>query len=138
MLKLTDEMKDAIRNAIDEGRFCIVATADADGWANVSYRGSVAVYDDSSLSFWNRNRTETVKNVEKNPRATIFYRNRDRQAHWRFFGHARIADDPAEREHVMEVTDDRELAADPDRNGIGVIVTIERVIDERGNVILKA
>lgn len=124
--------------ALDERAFCIVGTADREGWANVSYRGSVAVYSGDTLSFWNRNRTLTVTNIEENPKVTIFYRNRQREANWRFFGHARIATDPDERQRVIEVTDDRELAADPDLKGIGVLVKVERVIDQAGRVVLQA
>jgi predicted pyridoxine 5'-phosphate oxidase superfamily flavin-nucleotide-binding protein len=131
-------MREAIRMALDERAFCIVGTADREGWANVSYRGSVAVYSGDTLSFWNRNRTLTVTNIEENPKVTIFYRNRQREANWRFFGHARIATDPDERQRVIEVTDDRELAADPDLKGIGVLVKVERVIDQAGRVVLQA
>ena len=138
MIEFTDDMRDAIGKAIDERAFCIVGTADAEGWANISYRGSVSVYSPDELSFWNRNRTETVKNIEENPRATIFYRNRERQANWRFFGEARIVTDPAEREKVMAVTDERELKADPELKGIGVIVKVLRVLDPAGNVIMSA
>lgn len=138
MIEFTDDMRDAIAKAIDERAFCIVGTADAEGWANISYRGSVSVYSPDELSFWNRNRTETVKNIEENPRATIFYRNRERQANWRFFGEARIVTDPAEREKVMAVTDERELKADPELKGIGVIVKVLRVLDPAGNVIMSA
>jgi general stress protein 26 len=138
VLTFTNEMREAIAKAIDERAFCIVGTADKEGWANVSYRGSVAVYSDDTLSFWNRNRTETVKNIEENPRATIFYRNRERQANWRFFGHARIVTDPQERERIMSITDEREMATDPERKGIGILVKVERVIDQQGNTILQA
>jgi general stress protein 26 len=136
MLSFTPEMREAIALALDERAYCIVGTADAEGWANVSYRGSVAVYSDDTLSFWNRNRTETVKNIEENPKATIFYRNRDRGANWRFFGEARIVTDKAERERIMEITDEREMAPDPERKGIGILVQVKRVIDREGQVIL--
>ena len=136
MIQLTDEMRDALATALDERAFCIVATADAEGWANASYRGSVSVYSDDELSFWNRNRTETVKNIEQNPKAMVFYRNRERKVNWRFFGDARIVTDEAERNRIMEITDDREMATDPDRKGIGVVVKVRRVLDPSGAVVM--
>lgn len=138
MIKITDDMRDAIAKALDERAYCLVATADGEGWPNVSYRGSVSVYSDTELSFWNRNRTETVKAIEDNPKATIFYRNRERQANWRFMGHARIVTDEEERKRVISVTDERELKTDPELKGIGVIVSVVKVIDNTGAVVMEA
>jgi general stress protein 26 len=138
VIEFAEEMRDALAKALDERAPCIVATADAQGWANPSYRGSVSVYSDDELSFWNRNRTETVKNIEQNPRATVFYRNRDRKVNWRFFGDARIVTNETERNRIMEITDPREMAADPDRKGIGVIVKVRRVLDPTGASVMES
>jgi predicted pyridoxine 5'-phosphate oxidase superfamily flavin-nucleotide-binding protein len=135
MVRLTAEMKDALANALTERAFCIVGTASAEGWPNVSYRGSVAVLDDQTLTFWNRSRKETVKNIEQNGRCVVFYRNRERQANWRFFGMARIANAGDERERVWQNTPELERNTDPEKQGIGVFVAVERILDGAGNVV---
>jgi general stress protein 26 len=135
MIKFTDEMRHAIANALDDRSVCIVATAGADGWPQVSYRGSVAVYSDDELSFWSRARKDTVSNIDENPKVQVFYRNSQQRIVWRFFGTARNVTDSEERDRIMELTDEREMNADPERKGIGTVVRIERIVDRAGEVI---
>lgn len=138
MIAFTDDMREALAAAIPDRTPCLVGTADAEGWPNISYRGSVAVFDDSTLSFWNRNRKDTVANIEVNPRVVIFYRNRDRRALWRFYGTASIVTDPAVRDAVMAITPQPELDADPERKGIAVLVSVERILNAAGEAIQQA
>src|SRR5690606_22393661 len=134
----TDEMRHAITNAIDERNFCLVVTASAEGWPTVSFRGSVAIYSDDELSFWNRTRRETVPNIDENPRVQVFYRNRATREVWRFIGMARNVTDTTERERIMEITDPREMAADPDRKGVGSILKVQKILDRTGEAIQEA
>ena len=138
MIEFTDEMRHAIRKAIDDRCVCLVVTASKDGWPQVSFRGSVGVFSDDELSFWSRNRKDTVPNIDENPKVQIFYRNSAERIVWRFFGQGRNVTDAAEREAVMAVTDQRELDADPELKGIGTIVKIERIVDRTGAVIQQA
>jgi general stress protein 26 len=138
MIEFTEEMRHAIKNALDERNVCLVVTAGADGWPQVAFRGSVGVYSDDELSFWSRSRKDTVPNIDENPKVQIFYRNAAERIAWRFFGLARNVTDEKEREAVMAVTDQRELDADPERKGIGTIVKIERIVDRASAVIQQA
>lgn len=138
MIKFTDEMREAIAHAIPDRTPCLVGTADAEGWPNIAYRGSVAVFDDSTLSIWNRARRDTVANIEANPRVVVFYRNRDRRALWRFFGTASVVEDPAIRDAVMANTPQVELDADPERKGIAVLVKVERILNGAGDILQQA
>jgi general stress protein 26 len=138
MIEFTDEMRHAIKNALDDRCYCIVATASGDGWPQISFRGSVAVYAGNQLSFWNRTRKDTVPNIEANPRVQVFYRNAATRTVWRFFGQGRNVNDDAERNRIMEITDSREMDADPERKGVGTIVTIERIVDRTGAIIQQA
>jgi len=138
MISFTDEMREALAQAIPDRTPCLVGTADVEGWPNISYRGSVAVYDGSTLSFWNRNRRDTVANIEANPKVVVFYRNRERRALWRFFGTASVVDDPAVRDAVMAITPQVELDADPERKGIAVLVRVERIVNGAGEVLQLA
>lgn len=138
MIEFTEEMRHAIKSALDDRCVCLVATSSKDGWPQISFRGSVAVYSDNQLSFWSRTRKDTVPNVDENPRVQIFYRNSQTRTVWRFYGLGRNVTDAGERDSIMAVTDQRELDADPERKGIGTIVTIERIVDRAGAVIQQA
>ncbi|MEX2238691.1 MAG: pyridoxamine 5'-phosphate oxidase family protein [Dehalococcoidia bacterium] len=133
MATLTQQMKEAITSVPTDKTPCLIGTVSADGWPNISYRGSVAVYSDDSLSFWNRQRKDTVANVEAHPQVVIFYTNRERMAQWRFLGRARVVDDPVERERILSITPQVELDADPELKGVGVIVELERILDYQNN-----
>jgi predicted pyridoxine 5'-phosphate oxidase superfamily flavin-nucleotide-binding protein len=129
---LTEEMVQLLGRAIEDRSFCLVGTVDSDGWPNIAYRGSVAVYDEHQLSFWSRARKETVANLEGNPRVVVFYHNRPERKIFRFYGTARHVEGE-ERERVIEVTPQPELDADPGLKGFGTIVRIERILDGQGN-----
>ena len=128
---LTPEMIDLLGRAIEDRSFCLVGTADVEGWPNIGYRGSVAVFDQHQLSFWNRSRTDTVSSIEQNPRVVIFYHNRPARQIFRFYGLARLVEGD-ERERVIAVTPQPELDADPDLKGIGIVVRLERILDGKG------
>lgn len=138
MIEFTDEMRHAIKNALDDRSVCIVASAGADGWPQVSYRGSVAIYSDDELSFWSRARKDTVANIDENPRVQVFYRNSQQRIVWRFFGVARNVSDDGERSRIMQITDEREMNADPERKGIGTIVKVQRIVDRAGETLQQA
>jgi predicted pyridoxine 5'-phosphate oxidase superfamily flavin-nucleotide-binding protein len=131
--RLTEAMKEALAKTIEERSFCLVGSASADGWPNVSYRGSVAVLDDHTITFWERTRRQTLRNLEENPRCVIFYRNRERQANWRFFGYARVASEGEERERAWANTPPLEQQTDPEKKGFGVFVTLDHILDGMGN-----
>ena len=60
MLKMTDEMRDLIDNAIANGTPCILATASKAGEPHMSFRGSVMVFDDTSLALWDRVKRQSL------------------------------------------------------------------------------
>ena len=54
MIKLTDQMRREIDPALAQGCPCVVATVSKDGVPNVGYKGSMMVFDDTSLAYWER------------------------------------------------------------------------------------
>jgi hypothetical protein len=50
MIKMTDEMRELIDNALANRMPCILATASKSGQPNTSYRGSMMVFDDAALA----------------------------------------------------------------------------------------
>ena len=105
----------------------VVATAN-DGRPDVALKGSLMVWDADHLAWWERGRAETEAAVRANPHVAVMVRNstRDRRT-LRFYGEARLVDDPALRERVWERVIQVEKDTDPEKNGIAVLVRIDRV-----------
>jgi len=105
----------------------VVATAN-DGRLDVALKGSLMVWDADHLAWWERGRAETEAAVRANPQVAVMVRNstRDRRT-LRFYGEARIVDDPALRERVWERVIQVEKDTDPEKNGVAVLVRIDRV-----------
>ena len=105
----------------------VVATAN-DGRPDVALKGSLMVWDADHLAWWERGRAETEAAVRANPEVAVMVRNstRDRRT-LRFYGEARIVDDPALRERVWERVIQVEKDTDPEKNGVAVLVRIDRV-----------
>ena len=80
----------------------LVATSH-DGQPDLALKGSLMVWDKDHLAWWERARRETLAGVMNNPKVAVFVRNptRDRRA-LRFYGTARVVDDPALREQIWE------------------------------------
>ena len=88
-------MRDLIDPALAKGTPCLVATASKDGSPNIGYKGSVMVFDDDSLAYWERTLQGTQHNVEENPNVMILFRDPATRAAWRFVGKATVHKDRA-------------------------------------------
>jgi uncharacterized protein len=128
MIQLTQQMRDLIDPALAKGTPCLVATASKDGTPNIGYKGSVMVFDDESLAYWERTLQGTLHNVEENPNVMILFRDPATRAAWRFLGKAKVHKDGPLREEVMRRTVQAELDRDPERKGVAVIVRVDKVL----------
>jgi len=126
-IALTDEMARALDNALADRSPCLVATASAAGMPDVSYRGSVMVFDAEHLAFWERTKGETLENIRENPHVCVLYRNAETRVGWRFYGGAQVLEDGDVRAQIMERVNQFELAQDPERTGYAVVVRVDRV-----------
>lgn len=136
-IEIPDEMAEQINTALEGGVPCLVATAGTDGSVDIAVRGSVCVLDKEHLAFWERSFGESLTNLRENPGVAIFYRNPATRATFRFYGKATLheAGDP-KRDEIMGHIVERELNADPERKGFGVLITVDRV-RQGGNVIME-
>jgi uncharacterized pyridoxamine 5'-phosphate oxidase family protein len=57
----------------------------------------------------------------------FLYRNQKERVGWQFMGRARVDDDQQVRDQVYEAIPDIEKMFDPDRNGVAVIIDLDRV-----------
>ena len=126
-IELTDEMMEAVNRALEDRMPCIVATASAEGMPDLSYRGSVLALDRDRLAFWERVKGETLRNLEENPQAAVFYRNSQTRQNWRFYGAVTVLRDGPQRDEIMARVHPFELAQDPERTGIAVLIRVDRI-----------
>ena len=138
MIKLTDQMRQEIDPALAQGCPCLVATVSPDGAPNVGYKGSVMVFDDTSLAFWERTLQGTLANVEAHPDVMILFRNPTTRAAWRFVGKATLHKEGALREQVMARTVAAELERDPEGKGYAVIVAVDKVLPMSGQTPMQS
>jgi len=132
MIKLTDQMRELIDPALARGCPCLVATVSKDGLPNVGYKGSVMVFDDESLAYWERTLQGTSENVEANPNVMILFRDPATRAAWRFVGQATVHKEGPLWEQVMARTVPAELERDPERKGHAVIIKVDKVLPLSG------
>lgn len=135
MIKMTDEMRELIDNALANGMPCILATASKSGLPNMSYRGSVMVFDDESLAYWDRGKRQSVQDMEENPQVCVMFRHPEKRIVWRFFGDVTIHRDGQVREQVMARVVQPELDRDPERQGVAVMVRVNKILSVTGEVL---
>jgi hypothetical protein len=138
MIKLTPQMREEIDPALANGCSCLVSTASPDGIPNVGFKGSVMVFDDESLAYWERTLQGSLANVEHNPNVMILFRNPTTRAAWRFVGKATIHKTGPWREQVMARTVPAELERDPERKGYAVIVKVDKVLPLSGQAPIQS
>ena len=101
MIQLTDEMKELFDTALADGFACLVGTATKDGQPQISPKGSVMVFDDETLAYWERAKRSGLANLEENPKVVVYYSHPVKRIRWRFYGEASIHDSGPIREEVM-------------------------------------
>jgi uncharacterized protein len=135
MIKMTDEMRELIDNAMTNGTPCILATATKSGQPNMSYRGSMMVFDDESLAYWDRTKRQSLHDVEENPQVCVLFRHPEKRLAWRFLGEATLHRDGSVREQVMARTVKPELDRDPERQGVAVVIRVNKILLNSGEAL---
>lgn len=105
----------------------LVATAN-DDQPDVALKGSLMVWDRDHIAWWERSKRETYGALAKNPRVAVLVRNpaRDRRT-LRFYGEARVVDDPELTQRIWDRVLQVEKDTDKERQGVAVLVRIDRV-----------
>jgi hypothetical protein len=114
-----------------------------DGYAQISPRGSVQVYDDDHISLWERGRGSTTGNTENGSQLTIYYSNYDLMSQGvlpiagiaRLYGKAEIHKSGPVYDEVWKRLIQPEKDRDPDKNGWAVLIKIEKTEDLLGQPI---
>lgn len=137
MIKLTDDMRKMIDPALENGCPCILATVSGDGEPDIGYKGSMMVFDDESLAYWERTRRVHLKNVQENPKVIVLFRDAKTKLGLRFHGKVEIHEKDALWEQVMSRTVKEELDKDPERKGLAMIIRLDKVTNMGGQVLMS-
>jgi hypothetical protein len=128
-------------NAWADGAPCLLATQGSDG-PNISPKGSMLVYDDEHLAYWERSKRQALANLGSERRVAVIYANFKAQrdgvlesGFLRFYGSAELHAEGAMREAIFARLNKREQEHDGADKGIGVLIKIERAADVRGKAL---
>ena len=137
-MPISDTLKTLIRNAWDDGYPCLVATSGREG-PNLTPKGSMIVFDDAHLAWWERSKRAVLENLSHDPRVCVMYANFKAQrdgvlesGFLRFFGSAVLHESGPVRDKIFSMLLPREQTHVGADTGIGVLVKIERAADVRG------
>jgi hypothetical protein len=137
-MPISDTIRTLIRNAWDDGYPCLVATSGREG-PNLTPKGSMIVFDDGHLAWWERSKRAVLENLSHDARVCVMYANfkaqRDgvlQSGFLRFFGSVQLHETGPVREAIFKKLVPREQTHIGAEAGIGVLVKIEKAIDVRG------
>ena len=136
MINLDENIAQHIDGAfIPEGNVCWIATASKNGEPDIGPKGSMMVFDDQSLAYWERTNRLTLNNILENPNVAVVYRNAEERLQWRFHGVATVHADDDIREQVMARTIPQELERDPERKGVAVVIRVDKLMTFAGEIL---
>jgi hypothetical protein len=141
-MPFSDTIKTLINNAWDDGYPCLLATAGKDG-PNVSVKGSMIVFDDRHLAYWERSKKKALENLGQDLRVVVMYSNfkaqRDKvldSGFLRFWGTAELHESGPLHDAIFAKLNPREQTHVGADTGIGVLIKIARAADLRGQPII--
>lgn len=141
MSKIPGYIRELFANAIDDGTPCLLGTISADGFPRISPKGSMMVYDDDTLCYWERSDRGALDNISKNPRVVVYYRTISRRPNvpngrgaMRIFGIAKPVQSQADTDRVWNMVPAGEKKSRP-KEGHAIFIQVERVEDLLGQPI---
>jgi hypothetical protein len=142
-MPLSAQIKSLILSAWDDGYPCLLATNGSEG-PNITPKGSMIVFDDTHLAYWERSKRAVLENLSNDKRVCVMYANfraqRDgilESGFLRFFGTAEMHESGPMRDAIFAKLLPREQNHAGAEAGIGVLIRIEKAIDIRGKPIMS-
>ena len=141
-MPLSPTIQVLIRNAWDDGYPCLLATVGPEG-PNITPKGSMIVFDDEHLAYWERSKRAVLDNLGLEKRVCVMYANFKAQrdgildsGFLRFFGTVELHESGPIREAIFAKLLPREQTHVGAEAGIGVLIRIEKAIDVRGKPLM--
>ncbi len=123
----------AVNSALAEASPCVLATQ-GESMPDIGFKGSMQVFDADHLSYWERTRGQHLENLRRNPGVAVLYFNRERGKYLRMYGRAELFEEGSVRDQIMAKTPEAELNRDAERQGIGVLIRVDRLVEAFGQV----
>ena len=140
---LSDVIRNCIKNAWEDGYPLLLGTCGENG-PNFSPKGSMLLFDDDHLAYWERSKRSALENLQHDKRVIVFYNNMKAQldgklesGFLRFYGTAELHESGAVREAIFARLSEREATHVGADVGIGVLIKIDRAEDVRGRDLRK-
>ena len=137
-MSFSDLIRNCIANAWADGYPCLLGTAGVDG-PNISPKGSMFLFDDRHLAYWERSKLKALENLRHDNRVIVFYGNMKAQndglldsGFLRFYGVAELHESGPVHDAIFARLSEREQTHAGADTGIGVLITIDRAVDVRG------
>ena len=141
-MPLSDKIKSLINNAWDDGYPCMLATTGANG-PNISPKGSMLVFEDQHLAYWERSKKTALENLSHDRRVVVMYANFKAQhdgvlesGFLRFWGTTELHESGPVHQAIFAKLTKREQEHTGADTGIGVLIKINRAADVRGKPIM--
>ena len=127
MIELDSDVVDRLAQAIDNGHTLTAAYVDVDGKPHISFYGSTHVHATDQLAIWVRNpEGALLQTLPENPCIAFIYGDIGSRVYYTFEGRGRVAEDPAERQRIYEEMHQIERQFDPEANGVGVVIDLDK------------
>ena len=137
-MPISDKIRTLVDNAWVDGFPCLLATAGPEG-PNISPKGSMLVFDDNHLAYWERSKKQALANLGHDQRVVVIYANMQAQkdkvlesGFLRFYGTVELHESGPVREAIFKRLSKREQEHDGADTGIGALIKIDRAADVRG------
>jgi hypothetical protein len=141
-MAISEKVKSLINSAWVDGYVCMLATAGQDG-PNISPKGSMLVFDNQHLAYWERSKKKALANLGQDRRVVVMYSNFKAQrdgvlesGFLRFWGIAEMHEEGAVHDAIFAKLTKREQEHVGADTGIGVLIKIARAADIHGKSIL--
>jgi hypothetical protein len=141
-MALSEKIKTLINNAWEDGYVCMLGTVGKDG-PNISPKGSMLVYDDQHLAYWERSKKKGFENLADDRRVIVMYSNFKAQrdgvlpsGFLRFWGTVELHESGPIHDAIFAKLTKREQEHVGADTGIGVLVKISRAEDIQGKSII--
>ena len=138
MIELTEEMRQYINNARNNGNLCVLASASPEGTPNAGYIGTVVVLDEGSLAF--RQRLPVQEHIQENPKVVLLFYDHRQQVGWKFRCTATLywqdgqGGDGDVFKKVMTSLAEAGLIQDPEGEGVAVVLRVDQVLTPFGEL----
>jgi uncharacterized protein len=137
-MPFSEKIRTTILNAWGDDCVCLVGTLGPDG-PNISPKGSLIVFDDQHLAYWERSKRKALENLGHDPRVVVVYSNmkaaregKIQSPCLRFYGTAKVHSEGPIKDAIFAKLLEREQKHDGADTGVGVLIKVERAADTRG------